>query len=239
MDTHHIIVEHLQNPDLLHIGADDLVQGLQVVGVGQGVGVQPLNLTPLLLGHLKGLGHVSRVAVDAGGLLHLGPGGLYQRVAGGRTLKDRHGSDGIMVMDDVRQLHQVVLAVAVIEIVVGKMAEIHIHGELLPDGTVIDAHAGHLCRSPGLVGIVGDDAIRRVGLGILQEVGQRIGRDHLVFEHDPSHTKVTSRCSYLDLAILTPPVSATSFSSIDQRQPLGLALINGVRTNLFVRTCFG
>ena len=189
MDAHHIIVEHLQNPGLLHIGADDLIQGLPVVGVGQGVGVQPLDLKSLLLGHIKGLGHVSRVAVDTGRLLHLGPNGLHQGVAGGGALEDGHGGDGIMVMDDVRQLHQIVLAVAVIEIVVGKMAEIHVHRKLLSDGVVIDAHAGHLCRTPGLVGIVGDDTLRRIGLGALQEVGQRIGRDHAVFEHEPSHTK--------------------------------------------------
>ena len=86
-------------------------------------------------------------------------------------------------MDGIRQLQQVVLAVGVVEVVVGEMAKVQVHGQLLAMGEVVDAHAGNDGSALGLVLIVGHDGVGGVGLGALQEVGQGVGDTHTVLEH--------------------------------------------------------
>ena len=82
--------------------------------------------------------------------------------------------DGVVIVDVVRELEQVVLAVGVVEVEVGEVPEIEIHGQLPAAGEVVDAHAGDDAGGAGLVGVVRNDALRGVGLGPLQEVGQGV-----------------------------------------------------------------
>ena len=86
-------------------------------------------------------------------------------------------------MDGIRQLQQIVLTVGIVEVIVREMAKIQIHGQLLAVGKIVDAHAGDDGGAFGLVFIVGNDVIRRIGLRSLEEVRQRIGDAHSVFQH--------------------------------------------------------
>ncbi len=85
-------------------------------------------------------------------------------------------------MDGVRQLEQIVLTLCVVQVEVGEMGAISLHGHMLVLVEVIDAHTGDDGRAGfGPVGIVGDDGVCRVSLRPLKEVGQRVGGNHAVF----------------------------------------------------------
>ena len=57
------------------------------------------------------------------------PSCLFQGVAGGGTHKDAHAGDGVVVMDGVHHLHQVVLAGWIVQVKVGEVGEVRLHGD--------------------------------------------------------------------------------------------------------------
>ena len=109
---------------------------------------------------------------------------LLQGVAGGRAYEEAHAGDGVVVVDGICHLHQVVLAGRVVQVEVRKVGEVRLHGDPGAPGKVVDAHTGDDGRPGlGLVGIVGDDRVGGEGLRPLEEVGQGVGRLQPVLQH--------------------------------------------------------
>ena len=183
VDGHHIKVKEFQDLDLLSQTVGDELHVL-----GSGVQQRGLDGAGHHIGLTKGIDLLFRQRAGVGDVAQpqdlKRTVGLLERVAGGRADKETHAGHGAVIVDGVSHLHQVVLAGGIVEVKIGEVGEVGLHGDDHIPGEVVDAHAGDDGRARlGFVGVMGDDALGGEGFVALQEVGQRVGDLQPVLQH--------------------------------------------------------
>ena len=180
VDGHHVKAQEFEDAHLLGVAPGDEVHLLP--GHGHDGGHHgAVVLVRLLSGVAGGRGRGSDVPYPQ----DLQTAVLFlQGVAGGGAHKEAHTGDGAVVVDQISQLHQVVLAGGVVQIIVGEVGEVGLHGDFHAPGKVVDAHAGDDGGTRlGLIGIMGEDRVDGMALGTLQEMGQGVGDLQTVLQH--------------------------------------------------------
>lgn len=103
-------------------------------------------------------------------------------------------------MDGVHHLHQVVLTGWIVQVKVGEVGEVRLHGDPGAPGKIVDAHAGNDGGSRlGFIGVMGDDGVGGVGLRALEEMGQGVRCLQPVFQHLARMTRGDNTWGYLTL----------------------------------------